>query len=127
MYVHATVCARARRPFRTVGIPTGIAAQLVLDGTIKRKGVLQPVHKDVYLPILEKYVVHPCRWSDFVASPCFTTQTLEIVLPLLFVLLVCTGMNCLHYAADGENRCKMIRLENEEKIIMTDEVFQVDA
>lgn len=39
---------------KTVGIPTGVAAQLVLDGTITRKGVLQPVHKDVYLPILDK-------------------------------------------------------------------------
>lgn len=35
----------------TVGTPTAIATELVLDGKITRKGVLMPNTKDVYEPI----------------------------------------------------------------------------
>eukprot|EP00123_Amoebidium_parasiticum_P022769 comp9461_c0_seq1/m.4511 comp9461_c0_seq1/g.4511 ORF comp9461_c0_seq1/g.4511 comp9461_c0_seq1/m.4511 type:complete len:949 (-) comp9461_c0_seq1:594-3440(-) len=37
----------------TVGIPAGIAARMILDGTIKRYGVLAPVTEDIYEPMLE--------------------------------------------------------------------------
>lgn len=36
-----------------VGVPSGVAAQLVLDGVINKKGVIMPNTKDVYEPILE--------------------------------------------------------------------------
>lgn len=36
----------------TVGIPTAIATQLVMDGVITRKGVLAPMTKDVWGPML---------------------------------------------------------------------------
>jgi len=37
----------------TVGLPCGIAVQLILDGVIKRRGVIAPMEKDVYEPIRE--------------------------------------------------------------------------
>ncbi|QCK16076.1 saccharopine dehydrogenase family protein [Mangrovivirga cuniculi] len=37
---------------KTVGLPLGIAAEMILEGKIKSKGVVRPVKKDVYLPIL---------------------------------------------------------------------------
>lgn len=38
----------------TVGTPTAIATQLILDGVIKEIGVLMPNIKSIYEPILEK-------------------------------------------------------------------------
>jgi len=35
----------------TVGLPCGIAVQLILDGVITRRGVIAPMEKDVYEPI----------------------------------------------------------------------------
>ncbi|EGD80106.1 saccharopine dehydrogenase [Salpingoeca rosetta] len=37
---------------RTVGIPCGIAVQLILDGKITRKGVFAPMTKDIYQPLI---------------------------------------------------------------------------
>ena len=42
---------------QTVGLPLGIAAKLILTGELNLKGVLIPVHKEIYqkvLPELEK-------------------------------------------------------------------------
>jgi len=39
---------------RTVGLPSAIAAKLVLNGTIKEKGVRIPVEPEIYEPILEE-------------------------------------------------------------------------
>ncbi len=38
----------------TVGLPLGVAAELILDGVITRRGVVLPVMKDVYEPMLAK-------------------------------------------------------------------------
>ena len=38
---------------RTVGVPCGIATQLILDGKITRKGVFAPLTADIYEPIIE--------------------------------------------------------------------------
>jgi len=38
---------------KTVGVPCGIAAQLVLDGRIARKGVLAPMDAEINTPIME--------------------------------------------------------------------------
>ncbi|KRX05360.1 hypothetical protein PPERSA_00661 [Pseudocohnilembus persalinus] len=38
----------------TVGTPTALAAQLILDGKITRKGVLMPNHKDIYQPLFDE-------------------------------------------------------------------------
>lgn len=38
---------------RTVGIPCGIAVQLVLDGVLKTPGILAPYTKEICDPIRE--------------------------------------------------------------------------
>ncbi|KAI8809103.1 Saccharopine dehydrogenase [Cladochytrium replicatum] len=38
---------------RTVGVPCGIATQMVLDGTISKRGVLAPMEEDIVYPLLE--------------------------------------------------------------------------
>ena len=37
----------------TVGVPAGVAAKLVLDGHIIRRGVLRPLTPDIYSPLLQ--------------------------------------------------------------------------
>ncbi|MEF8848752.1 MAG: saccharopine dehydrogenase C-terminal domain-containing protein [Candidatus Thermoplasmatota archaeon] len=39
---------------RTVALPAAIAVKMILDGKIKRRGVLRPVEQDVYAPILKE-------------------------------------------------------------------------
>jgi len=39
---------------RTVGLPAAIGAKLILDGAIKGKGVIIPVNKELYDPILKE-------------------------------------------------------------------------
>jgi saccharopine dehydrogenase-like NADP-dependent oxidoreductase len=39
---------------RTVGYPVGIAAGLLAEGRVSLKGVLRPVHADIYQPILSE-------------------------------------------------------------------------
>ena len=36
----------------TVGTPTAIGTQLILDGKVKEKGVLRPIYEDIYNPVL---------------------------------------------------------------------------
>lgn len=38
---------------KTVGIPTAIGAQLILDGKIKTTGVVIPTEKEVYEQVLQ--------------------------------------------------------------------------
>jgi saccharopine dehydrogenase-like NADP-dependent oxidoreductase len=38
----------------TVGLPVAIAAKLILNQTIQRKGVTLPVYKEIYQPILSE-------------------------------------------------------------------------
>lgn len=37
---------------RTVGLPVAIASKLILEGKIKLRGVVIPVHPEIYLPVL---------------------------------------------------------------------------
>ena len=39
---------------KTVGLPLGIAAKLILSGKIKMTGVHIPVSKEIYEPVLEE-------------------------------------------------------------------------
>lgn len=39
---------------KTVGLPLGIAALMILQGKIKTKGVIAPIYQDVYEPILNE-------------------------------------------------------------------------
>ena len=37
---------------KTVGLPLGIAATLLLEGRLNRRGVVIPIHEDIYRPVL---------------------------------------------------------------------------
>jgi hypothetical protein len=39
---------------KTVGLPLGIAAKLILTEAIKLKGLHIPIHKAIYEPVLEE-------------------------------------------------------------------------
>jgi saccharopine dehydrogenase (NADP+, L-glutamate forming) len=39
---------------RTVSLPAAIAARLILDGRIPQRGVLRPVHREIYEPVLDE-------------------------------------------------------------------------
>ncbi|CAH1783508.1 unnamed protein product [Owenia fusiformis] len=39
---------------KTVGFPTGIAAKMVLEGEIQQKGMVLPLTRDIYRPILKR-------------------------------------------------------------------------
>ena len=39
---------------RTVGLPLGMAARLILEGKISAKGLVLPLHTEIYQPILEE-------------------------------------------------------------------------
>jgi saccharopine dehydrogenase (NADP+, L-glutamate forming) len=41
---------------KTVGLPMGIAAKLIMEGKIKQKGVRVPINKEIYEPILKELV-----------------------------------------------------------------------
>jgi len=39
---------------KTVGLPAAFGTQLILEGKLRTPGVLAPMTKDIYLPVLEK-------------------------------------------------------------------------
>jgi saccharopine dehydrogenase-like NADP-dependent oxidoreductase len=39
---------------KTVGLPVGIAAKMILNGTISTPGVHIPIKKEVYEPVLDE-------------------------------------------------------------------------
>ncbi len=43
---------------KTVGLPLGIAAKLILNGTINLKGLHIPTHKEIYEPVLKELEEH---------------------------------------------------------------------
>jgi len=43
---------------KTVGLPLGIAAKLILEGKIRLKGLHIPTHKEIYGPVLEELKQH---------------------------------------------------------------------
>lgn len=49
---------------RTVGLPAAIAARLMLEGKIGRKGVEVPVHPEIYIPILEELQALGIRFTQ---------------------------------------------------------------
>lgn len=42
----------------TVGMPTAIGAQLILDNKISERGVLRPIYPDIYHPCIEELAKH---------------------------------------------------------------------
>lgn len=50
---------------KTVGLPVGIAALKILNGTIKTHGVQIPISKEVYEPILEELQEHGITFKEY--------------------------------------------------------------
>jgi saccharopine dehydrogenase-like NADP-dependent oxidoreductase len=49
---------------RTVGLPLGIAARLILNGTIQTKGLHIPVSAAIYEPVLKELALHGIAFSE---------------------------------------------------------------
>lgn len=49
---------------KTVGLPLGIAAKLILKGVIKEKGLRIPIAKEIYEPVLAELAQHGIRFLD---------------------------------------------------------------
>ena len=48
----------------TVGLPVAICAKMILNGTLKLKGVTLPVNKEVYTPILRELEEYNIRFVE---------------------------------------------------------------
>jgi len=48
----------------TVGLPLGIATKLLMLGKIKHKGVVLPIHQDIYQPILTELEAFGIRFEE---------------------------------------------------------------
>tara|TARA_B100001287_G_scaffold143442_1_gene120533 strand:+ start:54 stop:1385 length:1332 start_codon:yes stop_codon:yes gene_type:complete len=48
----------------TVGIPVGIAAKMLLNNKIKSRGVLLPIYKDIYNPVLKELEDYGIRFRE---------------------------------------------------------------
>lgn len=60
---------------KTVGYPAAIASQLILDGVIKDKGVLVPVKKSIYQPILGLLEKESITFDEEILSPTEISKT----------------------------------------------------
>jgi saccharopine dehydrogenase-like NADP-dependent oxidoreductase len=49
---------------RTVGLPVGIAARHILEGTIKKPGVQIPISKEIYKPMLAELAEHGISFTE---------------------------------------------------------------
>ncbi len=49
---------------KTVGLPLGIAAKLILNGTIKKTGLLIPVTNDIYEPVLAELAKNGIEFTE---------------------------------------------------------------
>ena len=49
---------------KTVGLPLAISAKLLLEGKIKTRGVVIPVQRDIYIPVLEELSKHGITLID---------------------------------------------------------------
>jgi len=49
---------------KTVGLPLGIAAKLILNGTIRLKGLHIPTRQEIYDPVLEELELHDVKFIE---------------------------------------------------------------
>lgn len=49
---------------KTVGLPLGIAAKLILNGTINLKGLHIPTNKEIYVPVLQELEFHGVVFNE---------------------------------------------------------------
>jgi saccharopine dehydrogenase-like NADP-dependent oxidoreductase len=50
---------------KTVGLPLGIAAKLILNGNIQLKGLHIPTKKEIYEPVLKELELHDVKFIEF--------------------------------------------------------------
>ena len=55
----------------TVGLPLGVAAKLLLNGEIKAKGVLLPITKEIYQPVLRELKEFGVSFTEKEVTPVF--------------------------------------------------------
>jgi saccharopine dehydrogenase-like NADP-dependent oxidoreductase len=48
----------------TVGLPVAICTKMILNNEIKQKGVVMPIYKDIYLPILNELEEYGIKFTD---------------------------------------------------------------
>jgi len=53
---------------KTVGYPVAMAAQLIADGKIKTKGLLLPVTKEIYQPLLELLKIEGVEFMEMMLT-----------------------------------------------------------
>lgn len=56
---------------KTVGLPLGISAKLILNGTIKIKGARLPIHEEIYEPILKELEELGINFNEKEVEPDF--------------------------------------------------------
>ena len=49
---------------KTVGLPLGIAAKFILDGTFTQRGLHIPISKEIYLPVLKELEKHGVSFTE---------------------------------------------------------------
>lgn len=49
---------------KTVGLPLGIAAKLILNGKIKLQGLHIPTHREIYEPVLKELELHGIKFHE---------------------------------------------------------------
>lgn len=59
----------------TVGYPLGIAAKLILENKISQKGLMIPVHRAIYQPVLEELAQMGIQFTESVEDKDTTTIT----------------------------------------------------
>ena len=56
---------------KTVGLPTAIAAKMILEGKIFEPGIHRPIHKSIYEPILTELEDYGISFSEKEMIPEF--------------------------------------------------------
>ena len=49
---------------KCVGLPVGMGAELILKGQLTQKGIVRPLSKDIYVPILDELAKRGIRFSE---------------------------------------------------------------
>ena len=55
----------------TVGLPVAICSEMIMNGTIKSKGVQLPISKDIYVPVLAKLEEFGIKFVETEVTPKF--------------------------------------------------------
>jgi saccharopine dehydrogenase-like NADP-dependent oxidoreductase len=67
--IKSSLCVKGEDSLRTamaktVGLPLGIAAKLILNGSIKMTGLQIPAEKEIYEPVLKELELHQIKFTE---------------------------------------------------------------